>query len=99
MMDTTFGNKAFPLAFRSSLAISAFEPAVDELPPPGIDNERVTYLKISASITGYQPTKAEIDAGYAQFPDVPIEAGTPPSTRTRAMISSAIPAPYCSGRT
>ncbi|MFG3604430.1 hypothetical protein [Micromonospora chersina] len=72
MMDTTFGNKAFPFAFRSSLAISAFEPALDDL-PSGIEDERVTYLKVSASITGYQPTKAEVDAGYAQFPAVPIE--------------------------
>lgn len=72
MMDTTFGNKAFPFAFRSSVALSAFEPRVEDL-PDGICAERITYLKISASITGYQPTKEEIDQGYAQFPNIPTE--------------------------
>jgi hypothetical protein len=38
MMITTFGNKAFPFAFRSSLAISAYEPPLDSLPEASIKN-------------------------------------------------------------
>lgn len=72
MMDTTFGGKAFPFAFRSSIAVSAFEPSVSDL-PPGICDERVTYIKVSASITGYQPTPEEVKQGHAYFPDVPTE--------------------------
>ena len=72
MMDTKFGNKAFPFAFRSSLAISAYEPPLDSL-PEGIYQERLTYLKVSASVTGYQPTKEEIQDMHAEFPGVPTE--------------------------
>jgi hypothetical protein len=72
MMDTQFCNKLFPFAWRSSLAISAFEPTLEELPEELCD-ERITFLKITCNITGYQPSKEETDEGYASFPDVPIE--------------------------
>jgi hypothetical protein len=58
MMDITFCNKRFPPPFRSSIAIYAFEPKEDELPDE-LCGDRITYLKVSCSITGYQPTGDE----------------------------------------
>jgi hypothetical protein len=72
MMDTRFGNKRFPFAWRSSLAIAAYEPRTEELPPELCD-ERITYLKITCSITGYQPSEQETKAGLASFSDLPEE--------------------------
>jgi hypothetical protein len=70
MMDTTQGNTNFPFAWRSSLAIYGAVPPTEEQ----IACEQQTlYLKISATITGYQPSKEETEQGYVQFPDVPIE--------------------------
>lgn len=72
MMDTQFCNKRFPFRWRSSLAISAFEPNPDDL-PEHLCEGRITFLKITASITGYQPSREETAAGYTSFPDVPTE--------------------------
>jgi hypothetical protein len=66
MMDTRFCNKRFPFQWRSSLAIYAFEPKLEDLPEQLCD-ERLTYLKVTASITGYQPTKEETDLPYHEF--------------------------------
>ena len=32
MMDTVFGSKLFPLAWRSALTLSVYEPPVEDLP-------------------------------------------------------------------
>ena len=72
MMDTNFGNKRFPFAWRSSLAISAYEPKPEELPEE-LCKERITYLKITCSITGYQPDAEETRIGIASFSDLPEE--------------------------
>ena len=72
MMDTKFCNKKFPFAWRSSLAISAYEPKPEDLPEE-LCNERITYLKITCSITGYQPTKEEQNQIFVEFSDIPIE--------------------------
>jgi hypothetical protein len=72
MMDTEFGIKKFPFSWRSSLAISAFEPDLEELPVE-LCNERLTFLKVTASITGYQPTKEETERAYVEFSNVPAE--------------------------
>lgn len=72
MMDTTFGNKRFPFKWRSSLAISAFEPNLADLPNELAD-ERITFLKITSTITGYQPSAEEVATGFASFPDIPVE--------------------------
>jgi hypothetical protein len=72
MIDTKFCNKQFPFRWRSSLAVSAFEPNPPE--PPGVLCEgRITFLKITATITGYQPSREETAAAYTSFPDVPTE--------------------------
>jgi hypothetical protein len=71
MMATQYCNKRFPFAWRSSLAISAFEPELDDLPEELCD-ERITYIKITASITGYQPSREETERAY-EFPNVPTE--------------------------
>jgi hypothetical protein len=72
MMDTQFCNKRFPFRWRSSLAVSAFEPKPEALPKELCEG-RITFLKITATITGYQPSREETEEGYASFPDVPTE--------------------------
>ena len=72
MMDTKALNKRFPYEWRSSLAISAYEPSLEELPDE-ICDELITYFKITCSITGYQPTAEETEEGYTRFPNVPAE--------------------------
>lgn len=59
MMDTTFCDKKFPPPFRSSVAVYAYQPPLDQLPPEIACSQRLVYLKISCSITGYQPTGDE----------------------------------------
>ena len=58
MMDDTWCNKKSPSPFRSSLALYAYEPKAEELPAELCGN-RITYLKVSCSITGYQPEESE----------------------------------------
>jgi len=70
MMDTTQGNTHSPFAWRSSLAIYVAVPPTEE---QTACEQQTLYLKISATITGYQPSKEETEQGYVQFPDVPIE--------------------------
>jgi hypothetical protein len=72
MMDEKFCNKTFPFAWHSSLAISMFQPEIDDLPEESC-GQRLTYLKITASITGYEPTEEETKLGYASFPNTPQE--------------------------
>jgi hypothetical protein len=72
MMDTTVCNKKFPFAWRSSLAISVFEPKIEDLPDRLCD-QRLTLMKITCSITGYQPSKTETTQGYVEFSDVPAD--------------------------
>lgn len=74
MMDPTFCNKKFPVPWRSSIAISAYEPKKDELPEPFCAG-KLTYLKVTVSITGYQPTDEEIEKGYTEFDNTPVEVG------------------------
>jgi len=58
MMDPTFCNKKSPSPFKSSLAIYAFEPKPEELPEE-LCGRRITYLKVSCTITGFQPSAEE----------------------------------------
>src|ERR1700730_466589 len=66
MIDVLFCNKKFPPAWRSSVAISVYEPPDEDL-PDGLCGRRAAFLKITCSITGYQPSDEEVDAGYAEF--------------------------------
>jgi hypothetical protein len=62
MMDPTFCNKKSPPPFRSSIAVFGYEPSLDELPEEmSMCGDRITYLKITCSITGYQPALEEKD--------------------------------------
>lgn len=81
MMDDKFCNKLFPFAWRSSMAISVYEPDPDDLPEE-LCGDRITYLKITTTITGYQPTKEDIEdledliptwKDIVPFPDNPTE--------------------------
>ena len=58
MMDATFCNNKSPSPFKSSLAIYAYEPSADELPDE-LCGDRITYLKVSCTITGFQPSQDE----------------------------------------
>jgi hypothetical protein len=74
MMDMSFCDKTFPRPWRSSLAIYVYEPTPDDLPLDVVSNcDQITYLKVTCSITGYQPSKEETDAGYTEFSDVPTD--------------------------
>lgn len=71
MMDWSFGNQAFPYAWRSSLAISVHEPdppAAEEDPDGDVAGgtrrdplcgQRIAFVKVTCSITGYQPSSGE----------------------------------------
>lgn len=72
-MDPKFCNKKFPFPWRSSLAISAYEVPDEDLPEP-FCNGRLTYVKLTLSVTGYQPTDQEIEDAYVQFGNTPVEA-------------------------
>src|SRR5437763_15923209 len=67
MMDTQFCDKQFPIEWRSSLAVSAFEPKAEDLPEE-LCRDVITFLKVTCTITGYQPTRAETGRGHAAFP-------------------------------
>jgi len=78
MIDTTFCDQGFPPPWRSSLAIYAYEPLATDLPPQ-LCNQTVTYLKITCSITGFQPTPeetSELSSGnvVVALPTVPGDA-------------------------
>jgi hypothetical protein len=58
VMDVTWCNKRYPPPFRSSIAVYAYQPSADNLPSE-LCGSHVAYLKISCSISGYQPTGEE----------------------------------------
>ena len=57
MMDKVACDRALPLRWRSSVAVFEYEPPADQ---QGIEGFLISYLKVSCSITGYQPDGAEI---------------------------------------
>jgi hypothetical protein len=72
MMDTQFGNKLYPFRWRSALAISIFEPKADSLPEEYC-KDRITYVKVTCSVTGYQSSPGDVAEGEISFPDIPTE--------------------------
>lgn len=70
MMDITFNNRRFPFAWRSSLAISVYEPPTEALPTL-MCGQRIAFVKVTCSLTGYQPSGG--DGGEVTFGDVPLE--------------------------
>jgi len=72
MMDKTYCNKKFPHAWRSSMTISAYEPKKEDL-PDDLCGDRITYLKVTCSITGYQPSKEETDEIYNTYSGIATE--------------------------
>jgi hypothetical protein len=73
MMDTRFCNKLFPPPWRTSLAISVYEPKLEDLPEE-LCEQRITFVKVSATVTGYQPSPEEVKEGVTSFPDADIAA-------------------------
>jgi hypothetical protein len=67
MMDTQFCDKQFPIEWRSSLAISVLEPAAEDL-QEDLREGVITYLKVTCTITCYQPTRAETGRGHGTLP-------------------------------
>ena len=70
MMDTAFSTRLFPSAWRPSLALSVYEP---DDPPDGLCGQRLTYLKVTCCITGYQPSEEETDQIVAAFSEQPTD--------------------------
>ncbi len=64
----------YPYVWRSSLAISVYEPRPEDLPEDLCAG--LTYLKITSTITGYQPSGDETEEATTildSFPDEPTE--------------------------
>ncbi len=74
MMDVRYGNRTYPYIWRSSLAISVFEPR-DNL-PDGLCDQKIAFLKVTCSITGYQPLEGQGSGTEVRFPNLPIEQVT-----------------------
>ena len=72
MMDDVFCNNKSPSPFRSSLAIYAYEPKAEELPAE-LCGDRITYLKVSCTITGFQPTEKEKEQIVRLFESVEVD--------------------------
>lgn len=59
-MDKTFCDKKMPSPFRSSISLYTYDPKVEDIPEEYSKcGKQITYLKVSCSITGYQPTEDE----------------------------------------
>jgi outer membrane protein OmpA-like peptidoglycan-associated protein len=72
MMDVTVGNRRFPYTWRSSVAVSVFEPPMDDERAAELCGQRLTFVKVTCSITGYQPSGSE-PSGTVTFQDRPLE--------------------------
>ncbi|WP_221392008.1 hypothetical protein [Dyadobacter sp. NIV53] len=53
MIDPGFCDNAAPTCFKSSIAVFAYEPSQSEIPIE-MCGEKLTYLKVTISLTGYQ---------------------------------------------
>ena len=72
MMDRGFCDNETPFPWRSSIALYAFEPAQEEL-QESLCGERLAYLKVTVSITGYLPSADESLEVFGEIAEV---AGT-----------------------
>jgi len=70
MMDVNYNNRRFPPAWHSSLAISVYEPEVDEL-PSNLCDQKIAFVKVTCSLTGFQPVKGI--SGDVNLGDEPLE--------------------------
>jgi hypothetical protein len=60
-MYSSISDPAFPAKWRSSVGVYTYEP-VPEPDEPTDPNEITTYVKVVATVTGYQPDGAELDS-------------------------------------
>jgi len=67
MMDVTYNNRRFPYAWRSSLAISIFEPPATELPST-LCGQKIAFVKVTCSLTGYQRAGDETSVTFENEP-------------------------------
>jgi hypothetical protein len=88
MMATVFCEGGYPPVWQSSLAIYAYEPSASDLPAE-LCNQKITYLKVTCSITGFQPTAAETSSlsNYS-----PVPAGNNPAPVMRVSEQAFVPA-------
>ena len=68
MLDVTYNNDAYPYIWRSSLALSVFEPTRNL--PEGLCDQKLAFLKVTCSITGYQPREGEGEGSQIVFPNM-----------------------------
>jgi hypothetical protein len=71
MLDVTYNNRRYPYIWRSSLALSVFEPS--ENLPSGLCDQKLAFIKLTCSITGYQPAEGEGEGAQITFPNLPQE--------------------------
>jgi hypothetical protein len=69
MMDNEGCDRQFPLEWRTSLALSAFEPNPEDL-PEGLCDTTITFLKVTCTITGLQASRDETKRGHDAFSKV-----------------------------
>jgi hypothetical protein len=72
---TQFGAGRLPPPWRSSLAISAYEPSVDDLPTV-LCHDRITYIKVTCSITGWQATQDDSNLLGKAYPGLGLDGLT-----------------------
>src|SRR4051794_2052652 len=60
MMDTVFCDGVSPTPWRSSIALYAYQPAVEDL-PTDLCSQRIVYLKVSCTTTGFQASPDSAD--------------------------------------
>lgn len=66
MMEQRSCDTQFPLEWRSSIALSAFEPKAEDLPPELCDTT-ITFLKVTCNVTGLQASKDETNRGHDEL--------------------------------
>jgi hypothetical protein len=66
MMEQRPCDTQFPLEWRSSIALSAFEPKAEDLPPELCDTT-ITFLKVTCNVTGLQASKDETKRGHDEL--------------------------------
>jgi len=71
MLDVTYNDRRYPYIWRSSLALSVFEPS--ENLPSGLCDQKLAFIKLTCSITGYQPAEGEGEGVQITFPNLPQE--------------------------
>jgi hypothetical protein len=69
---TQFGAGRLPPPWRSSLAISVYEPSTADL-PPALCHDTISYIKLTCSVTGWQATQEDSNLLQQVYPNLPLK--------------------------